>query len=157
MSIFLHKSRSESSGFLVAISQFSPAGHTARKARHPVKPAKRQFSAKRGCTGRTRMLHPSCPKTHRLPKGHICPVDKHGPWGRHILHNLMQFKCNANRVSVAVVKQPIHAHRILRFLPEYVAICSGYYGIPFFRLTFMDTSCILLVQVNIPFECLRMR
>ena len=33
---------------------------------------------------------------------------------------------NAKPPSVAFVKQPIYVHIILRFLPEYVAICVIY-------------------------------
>jgi len=45
----------------------------------------------------------------------------------------------------------------LEILPVYLAIFAKYLGLFFLRLTFDPQSCILTVQVNIPFECLRMR
>ena len=58
--------------------------------------------------------------------------------------------------SVAFMKGAIRTHIIMGYLPEYVAICFVYYGLTFFRLTFILYSCILSSQVNIPFKCLWM-
>ena len=59
--------------------------------------------------------------------------------------------------SVAFMKGAIRTHIIMGYLPEYVAICFVYYGLTFFRLTFILYSCILSSQVNIPFKCLWLR